>query len=150
MDLTKTYPASVREKMLGIVQLRRTIDKGKALAAGTLGEYIYDCPMDKHLFEFLGIDGDTLLDVIKSAGNDEEIGEFVAPYVHAKGDDELEAFNADWLNHGPEPGSQAETTFFTMRDAVAPDRTDVRNWPDLLDLDEKRHVPHRAASVPIA
>ena len=57
MDLTTNYPASVREQMHGIVQLKRTIEKGKAFAAGTNGEYDYDCPMDKHLFEFLGIDG---------------------------------------------------------------------------------------------
>jgi hypothetical protein len=101
MDLTKSYPASVREKMLGIVQLKRTIDKGKAEAQGTAGEYNYDCPMDKHLFDFLGLDGAALLDVIKSAGNDDEISEFVAPYVHAKDDEEIEAFNRDWLTHGP-------------------------------------------------
>ncbi len=104
MDLTKSYPASVREQMHGIVQLKRTIDKGKALAAGTIGEYDYDCPMDKHLFEFLDLDGDTLLDVIKSASNDGEISEFVAPYVHAKDDSEIETFNRDWLKHGARAG----------------------------------------------
>jgi hypothetical protein len=146
MDLTKSYPASVREEMHGIVQLKRTIDKGKAQAAGTIGEYVYDCPMDKHLFEFLDLDGDTLLDVIKSASNDGEISEFVAPYVHAKEDSEIDAFNRDWLKHAPEPGSQAEGYFLKMRSDVAPDRTDVTTWADLLDLDEKRPVPHRVAA----
>ena len=146
MDLTKTYPASVRETMHGIVQLKRTIDKGKAQAAGTIGEYNYDCPMDKHLFAFLDLDGDTLLDVIKSAGNDSEISEFVAPYVHAKEDSEIEAFNREWLKHGPEPGTPAEGYFLKMRSDVAPDRTDVTTWVDLLDLDEKRPVPHRVAA----
>ena len=111
MDLTKSYPASVREEMHGIVQLKRTIDKGKALAAGTIGEYAYDCPMDKHLFEFLDLDGDTLLDVIKSASNDGEISEFVAPYVHAKEDSEIETFNRDWLKHAPEPGWLSTSSF---------------------------------------
>jgi hypothetical protein len=146
MDLTKTYPASVRETMHGIVQLKRTIDKGKAVAAGTAGEYSYDCPMDKHLFEFLGIDGTELLDIIKSANNDAEISDFVAPYVHAKSDEEIDAFNKSWLKHGPEPGSQAEGYFMKLRGEVAPGRTDVTNWPDLLDLDEKRPVPQRVAA----
>jgi Domain of unknown function (DUF5069) len=146
MDLTKSYPASVREEMHGIVQLKRTIDKGKALAAGTIGEYSYDCPMDKHLFEFLDLDGDTLLDVIKSASNDSEISDFVAPYVHAKEDSEIETFNRDWLKHAPEKGSQAEGYFLKMRGEVAPDRTDVTAWVDLLDLDEKRPVPQRVAA----
>jgi Domain of unknown function (DUF5069) len=146
MDLTKSYPASVREEMHGIVQLKRTIDKGKALAAGTIGEYAYDCPMDKHLFEFLDLDGDTLLDVIKSASNDGEISEFVAPYVHAKEDSEIETFNRDWLKYAPEAGSKAAGYFLTLRGEVAPDRTDVTTWADLLDLDEKRSVPHRVAA----
>jgi hypothetical protein len=146
MDLTKNYPASVREEMLGIVQLKRTIDKGKALAAGTIGEYNYDCPMDKHLFEFLDLDGDTLLDIIKSASNDAEISEFLAPYVHAKDDAELEAFNRDWLKHAPDKGSPAEGFFLKLRGEIAPDRTDVTTWADLLDLDEKRSVPHRVAA----
>jgi hypothetical protein len=29
---------------------------------------------------------------------------------------------------------------------VAPDRTDVTSWADLLDLDEKRPVPQRVAA----
>ena len=146
MDLTKTYPASVREEMHGIVQLKRTIDKGKAVAAGTAGEYNYDCPMDKHLFDFLGIDGTELLDIVKSANDDAEISDFVAPYVHAKSDEEVAAFNRDWLKHKPEAGSGAEGYFLTLRGEVAPDRTDVTTWADLLDLDEKRSVPHRVAA----
>jgi hypothetical protein len=146
MDLTKTYPASVREQMHGIVQLKRTIDKGKAQAAGTIGDYNYDCPMDKHLFEFLGIDGGELLDVIKSANSDADISDFVAPYVHAKSDDEIEAFNSEWLKHSPEPGTPAAGYFATMLKDVAPDRTDITTWADLLDLDEKRSVPHRVAA----
>ena len=146
MDLTKTYPASVREKMHGIVQLKRTIDKGKAQAAGTIGDYAYDCPMDKHLFEFLDLDGETLLDVISTASDDSEISEFVAAYVHAKDDAEIETFNRDWLVYGPDKGSPQEGYFLKMRSEVAPDRTDVTAWADLLDLDEKRPVPHRVAA----
>lgn len=146
MDLTTSYPSSVRELLLGIVQLKRTIDKGKASASGKLGEYAYDCPMDKHLFEWLGITGEDLLDVIKSAKSDDEISEYVAPYVHAKTDEEIEAFNSEWLANGPPPGSPGEGYFLKLRGDVAPDRTDVTAWADLLDLDEKREVPRRVAA----
>jgi hypothetical protein len=146
MDLTTSYPASVREKLLGIVQLKRTIDKGKAAAIDKLGEYNYDCPMDKHLFDWLDITGEDLLDVIKSAKTDDEIIEYVAPYVHAKSDEEIEAFNSEWLAYGPEAGSPQEGYFKSMLAGVAPDRTDVTAWADLLDLDEKRDVPRRVAA----
>jgi hypothetical protein len=146
MDLTTSYPASVREKLHGIVQLKRTIEKGKAQAKGTIGEYHYNCPMDKHLFEFLGIDADGLLDVIAAATDDREISDFVAPYVHAKSEAEIEKFNHDWLLYGPPAGSPGEEFFLKLRGEIAPDRTDVTSWADLLDLDEKRPVPHRVAA----
>src|ERR1019366_4107534 len=146
MDLTKTYPASVREPMHGLVQLKRTIDKGKALAQGTIGEYNYNCSMDKHLFEFLGIDHEELLDIIKSASNDGEVSEFVAPYVHAKDDAGIEKFNQEWPVFWPEKGSPGEGFFLKPGSEVAPDRTDVASWADVLDLDEKRPVPHRVAA----
>ena len=146
MDLTTGYPSSVREKLLGIVQLKRTVDKGKALAVGKTGDYNYDCPMDKHLFDWLGISGEDLLDVIKSAKSDDEIVEYVAPYVHAKTDEEIEAFNSEWLRYAPDAGTPAMEYFLKLRDQVAPGRSDVTYWADLLDLDEKREVPRRVAA----
>jgi hypothetical protein len=141
MDLTTSYPASVKTKLHGIVQLQRTIDKGKALAHGTIGEYHYNCPMDQHIFAFLGIDHEALLEKIKTAKSDQEISDYVAPFIHAKGDAEIEAFNAEWLKHGPDPGSEAEGYFNSMLKELAPERTDITSWADLLDLDEKRPVP---------
>jgi len=145
MDLTKTYPASVREKLLGVVQLRRTLDKGKAKAEGTIGEYHYNCPMDQAVFSFLGIDADALLNVIKGAQSDQEVVNYVKPFVAKKSPAELEAWNAEWLQHGPDPGSDAAKYFLELRNEVAPGRNDVTSWADLLDLDEKRPVQQRVS-----
>jgi hypothetical protein len=148
MDLTKEYPASVREKLHGVVQLKRTIDKGKALAKGSIGEYHYNCPMDQGIFKFLGIDHEALLAVIKKAKSDQEIYDYVKPFVTKKAAPELEKWNAEWLAYRPAAGSDSEKHFLTLREEVAPDRTDVTAWPDLLDLDEKRHVAKRAVGAP--
>jgi len=142
MDLTQEYPRSVHEKLHGVVQLARAIDKGKATANGKVGEYHYDCPMDKAVFEFLGIDAAKLLDVIKSAKNDAEIEAYVAPFISAKPAAEIEAWNHQWVTTSPTGDSL--TYFQELRDQVAPDRKDVTTWADLLDLDEKRPVPERA------
>jgi hypothetical protein len=142
-DLTTSYPRSVRDKVFGVVQLGRAIDKGIAYANGLNGEYNYDCPMDKGIFGFLGLDGDALLDVIKNAQSESEVEAYVKPFVDKKTPQELESFNAEFLSHGPQAGSDAETYFLSLRNEVAPDRTDVSTWPDLLDLDEKRDVPRR-------
>lgn len=141
MDLTKEFPRSVHEKLFGVVQLPRTIDKGKALAHGNIGEYHYDCPMDKAVFSFLGIDQAQLLDVIKNAKSDDEIEAYLKPFVAKKSTQEIEAWNKDWVANEPE--GELPEYFFELRNQVAPDRKDVRNWPDLLDLDEKRTVPNR-------
>jgi hypothetical protein len=144
-DLTTSYPRSVREKVLGVVQLGRAIDKGTALANGLNGEYNFDCPMDKGAFDFLGVDGNALLDVIKKAQNESEIEAYLKPFVDKKTPQEIEAFNAEFLTHGPQAGTDAEKYFLDLRNQAAPDRTDVTTWPDLLDLDEKRNVPRRVA-----
>jgi hypothetical protein len=146
MDLTQTYPTSVKTKLHGVVQLARAIDKGKAKANGTLGEYHYNCPMDAAVFAFLGIDHEALLAQIAAGKSDQELSDYVAPFIHKKSDAEIEAWNADFLKYSPAPGSEGETYFLELRNEVAPDRTDVTAWADLLDLDEKRPVPKVVAA----
>jgi hypothetical protein len=144
MDLTQTYPTSVKTKLHGLVQIARTIDKGKAQAHGNIGEYHYNCPMDAAVFAFLGVDHAALLDVITKAKSDDEISDYVAPFIHKKSVAEIEAWNAQCLKQAPAPGSEGAKYFLQLRGEVAPDRTDVTAWADLLDLDEKRPVPAAA------
>lgn len=143
MDLTKTTPRSVSSMMLGIVQLARTTDKAKALAHGNIGEYKYDCPMDEGLFEYLGMDPQAFLKVVKEAKNDSEIEAYAKTFVAKKDARNIEAFNKKWLSTAPTGESLKH--FEELRSKIAPSRTDVVSWPDLLDLDEGRPVPHREA-----
>ncbi len=131
----------VSQKLFGVVQIARTIDKGKAAAADKLGEYDYNCSMDRAVFSFLGIDHDALLDVIKNAKTDAEIESYVKGFVAKKSPEEIDRWNREWLNH--KPSGESLEYFLQLRNQVAPDRTDVTSWADLLDLDEKRTVPKR-------
>jgi hypothetical protein len=141
MDLTKTTPRSVGQTMLGIVQLARTTDKAKALAHGTIGEYKYDCPMDQGLFDYLGMDPKAYLQVVKEAKNDVEIEAYAKTFVSKKDSGSIEAFNKKWLS--TVPTGESLTHFEELRSKIAPSRTDVVSWSDLLDLEEGRTVPHR-------
>jgi hypothetical protein len=144
MDLTTTYPRSVKDKLAGVVMLARTTDKAKAKGLGNVGEYNYDCPMDKAVFGFLGIDADQFLETVKKAnGDDRKIEAYAKTFADKKSPAEIEQFNTNFLKHAPEPGSEAEGYFLELRNQVAPDRTDVTLWADVLDLDEKRDVPKR-------
>lgn len=141
MDLTQTTPRSVREKLLGLVQLGRTTDKAKAFTQGSIGEYEYPCVMDKGLFEFLGMNDAEFLQFVKVAKSDAEIEGYVRGFVQKKSADEISSFNQRWMSSTPK-GESLEH-FTTMRKRIAPDRIDVTTWPDLLDLEEGRSVAHR-------
>jgi hypothetical protein len=141
MDLTKTTPRSVGQTMLGVVQLARTTDKAKALAHGTIGEYKYDCPMDQGLFDYLGMDPKAFLQVVKAAKDDTEIEAYAKTFVSKKDSRSIEAFNKKWLSTAPT--GESLTHFEELRSKIAPSRTDVVSWSDLLDLEEGRTVPHR-------
>ena len=147
MDLTATYPRSVSEKLAGVVMLARTTDKAKAKAHGNLGEYHYDCPMDKAVFGFLGIDQAQYLEAVAHARSDADIENYAKQFVQKKTAAEIDTFNANFLQYKPEAGSEAETDFHELRKSVAPDRDDVTTWADVLDLDEKRVVPRRTAAA---
>ena len=57
-DLIKEAPRSPRIRVGGYAILGRTLDKCRALVAGNIGEYHFDCPLDNMLFGFKGVKGD--------------------------------------------------------------------------------------------
>ncbi len=146
MNTITMHPRSVHEKYLGIVQLARTIDKAKMLATGGLGEYHYDCPMDQALFAEFGIDGKRLAHLVSEFVNDParsaDIEAYLQPLIAKKSQTEIERFNLETLTK--RPTGESLKHFEDLRAKIAPDRTDVTSWPDLLDLDEGRKVPQRA------
>jgi Domain of unknown function (DUF5069) len=143
MDLTVEKPRSPKDKLVGLVSLKRVIDKAKAYNEGHLGEYDYDCPHDKPLFEFLGTTGEEFAQRVKELGTDEAIADWVQTnFLSKKSPADIEAFNQTRLQWHPDPASHAEHYFQELRSKVAPGRSDVVTWFDLLDLDEGRPVPH--------
>ncbi len=147
VDLTKTSPPSVHEKMFGIVQLRRTTDKAKAFAHGKMGEYDYNSPMDRAVLDFLGIGHADFLEVVSKAKSDEEIRSYLAPVVHKKAAQDIEKWNENWVTTSPTGESLQAMT--ELRKKIAPERTDVTTWADVLDLDEGRTVPQRRHPVAV-
>jgi Domain of unknown function (DUF5069) len=147
MDLTKDVPRSVKDKSLeGIVMLARTTDKARAHAAGTVGEYHFNCGMDQKVLEFVGIDHEAF-EKLAAANDDKKLAELLrAKYLNKKSANETAAFNADYLKLSPEPGSDSYKYFVDLRNKIAPDRTDVTTWADMLDLDEHRDVARKKAA----
>jgi hypothetical protein len=141
MDLTKNYPRSAKAKMAGIVSLPRMTDKARAFNAGTLGEYDFDCPHDKPVLAFLGVDGPTFATKVTELRDDAALEGWARQRLAGKTPDDVAVFNDSRESWRPEPGSHGAEYFESLRHTVAPDRPEIVTWFDLLDLDEKRPVP---------
>ena len=76
-DLRKEAPRSPRIRVGGFGILGRTIDKCRALVAGDIGEYHFDCPLDNMLFGFKGVKGNDFKAQIEQGAGDEEIVEWL-------------------------------------------------------------------------
>lgn len=145
MDLRTAYPRSIRVKLAGYVHLARMIDKCRATLAGTLGEYLYPCPLDKRLLEFAGLTAEECLEAVTGRTDDAIVPWFQA-HSRPRGQAEIDAWNEELLRLGPDT-DEKWTSFKQLRDGVDSSRTDITTWADLLDLDEKRPVPKRTATV---
>ena len=142
MDLRSEYPRSVREKLGGYIHLARMIDKCRAKLAGTLGEYIYPCPMDQRLLDFARISGDAFLDAVDSR-TDDEVLQWFQSIAKAHTHQEIEDWNNALLYRGPDTDEKREY-FLNIRNRIDPSRTDITTWADLLDLEEGREVPTKS------
>jgi hypothetical protein len=76
-DLTKESPRSPRIRVGGYAILGRTLDKCRALVAGNIGEYHFDCPLDNTLFGFKGVKGVDFKAQIENGANDGEMVEWL-------------------------------------------------------------------------
>jgi uncharacterized protein DUF5069 len=73
MDLTREDPRPMDATLDGYVWLPRMIDKSRAFRAGTLGEYVHPCPIDRRTLRLLGIDVTTFGDIVARSATDAEV-----------------------------------------------------------------------------
>lgn len=145
LDLRKEVPRSPQEKLGGLAHLPRMLDKARAKAAETQGEYIYPCPLDQSLLQFLDVTEEDFFRIAQ-VKNDEEVLQWLRSRKQPNfpGPEEIEGWNRAFLLRTPET-EESRRYFLELRGKVAPDRPDVTTWVDLLDLDEGRQVPVRAS-----
>jgi hypothetical protein len=94
-DLTKEVPRSPRIRVGGYAILGRTIDKCRALVAGNIGEYHFDCPLDNLLFGFKGVKGDDFKTQIEQGAGDQEIVEWLNQSGEKKTAEEIKRWSKD-------------------------------------------------------
>lgn len=115
--------------------LPRTIDKARAKLTDDLGEYIYDCPMDRALFATLGCDADQFLEAVRVSPAD---GDVLGLLVQGRiPDDKLTAHNErieQW--HPSSPAGWEHYKEDLLR--IANNDPRVKSRTDLIDFEEGR------------
>ena len=145
-DLTKEAPRSPRIRVGGYAILGRTIDKCRALVAGNIGEYHFDCPLDNMVFGFKGVKGDDFKAQIEQGAGDQEIvewlnqaGEEKTPEEIKRWADEVEA--SSLYNH---PEKQEFFSEEVRKLGLDPEKTTTFEW---LEVDDRMSLPRASAAM---
>jgi len=137
VDLTQRAPRTPYcRDVAGIYGLARMSDKARADKAGTRGEYVYNSPTDQVILDFLGISKEDFQEAAYQNPNDLELGAWVLDHTAVTRED-IPAFNAHIAASRPETDAQQEYFQKALKE-VAPGRTDIRTWFDLIDLDDEK------------
>ena len=138
MDLSQSIPRSPKKKVSGIVMIPRMLDKARAYNSKTLGEYIYPCPLDRIILEFLDID---YREFACQAQNltDEKIDLWINEKTSHKSKDDKENINKKLLERKPDTQESIDR-FNEIRDKINPTLKNITTWVDLIDLEENKFL----------
>jgi len=152
IDLTQHPPRTpYNRSVAGLYGLSRMSDKARAAKVDKLNDYIYNCPIDEIILAFLNITAEDFQDAAWHNVNDIELSDWVRDQTE-RTQGEISHFNHTISQKGPE-GDHQQEVFTKTLDRVAPNRTDITSWFDLLDLDDEhdygivdltRHPPRSA------
>lgn len=136
IDLTQRPPRSPRVRLGGYVILPRMLDKGRATIAGKQGEYHYACPLDHRFLDFVGIDPEALKKELAAGKGDGEILEWIQSHAKRKlTDSEIAGWSTYQEQRAPSD-TESRGYFQDIHTKVAPKRTDMVTWFDMLDIDD--------------
>jgi len=136
IDLTKQAPRSPRVRLGGYVILPRMLDKGRATLAGKNGNYTYACPLDERFLEFAGIDAKALKKQLAAGKGDGEILSWVKQHSKpCRTESEIEGWST-WQERRTPDNPDSREFFNSLHKEIAPERSDITSWFDLLDVDD--------------
>lgn len=124
--------------MSGLVHLPRMIDKAHASKQNTLGEYIFPCPLDQSILDFLAIDAKEWVHQVTSQ-SETQLSRWVEKKCRSHHLDEIESINRGILERQPD-SEDLWKRFYELRDKIDSSRKDISTWVDLIDLEEGRLV----------
>ena len=138
-DLTHEFPRSPRETLAGYVLAARVLDKCRAAIAGTLGEYHFDCPLDRFFFQFTGIDPKLFRSFVATGADDAAVATWI--WEHGTSHSRIEIIK--WNNQirearlGDMPQEIQEFLEGYISKHLPAGRV-VYRWLDVYDIEEQR------------
>lgn len=135
-DLTLRPPRSPRCRLGGFVILPRIIDKGRAVTAGTNGEYNYACPLDMQFFEFVSLDPQAFKKQIDAGLGDGDLLEWAGKNAGAKRLPHEIALWSRFMEDRTPSDVESREFFHGVHKEISASRLDIGTWFDLLDLDD--------------
>ena len=115
------------------------IDKARAYNSKTLGEYVFPCPLDKIILEFLNTDHEEIVHLAQKL-TDEEIALWINKRCLNRSETDKEQVNQKILEQKPITQENLNR-FNKLRNEINPTRMDITTWVELLELDENRTPP---------
>jgi hypothetical protein len=129
-DLTREAPRSPRIRVGGYAILGRTIDKCRALVAGNIGEYHFDCGLDNMLFGFKGINAADFKTQIENGASDQQMAEWLDQTGNKKTPDEVKRWSDEVEVSRPYDNPEKRDRFVEQTKTIGldPAKTTLFEW----------------------
>ncbi len=139
LDLSKEYPRSPRELLGGYVIAGRTLDKCRAVIAGTNHDYHFDCPLDNFFLSFTEIKVEDFKAFVATGATDKEVADWIEEHARKRQQREIIQWNNTMrdkrLSEMPIELQEFLETY--IPEFIAAGKV-VRVWFDVYDIEEGR------------
>ena len=137
--MRRLHPRSPYEKLGGYVHLPRLIDKAKLQRKGLLDGYNYKTVgFDKHLLNFLKIEGDAFEEAVHRLESDDAIFSWVQKSCVKHSNEEIEHWNQAMISRHPDTAAKKARFSHFLKQSGGAGRKDIRTYFDLIEFDEGR------------
>jgi len=137
LDLNTDVPRSPNALLGDFVLVPRILDKCRATLAGTNGLYNFNCPLDRHFFDYFEVDADAFKAQVAQGKTDDEMLAWINAHRAPKSQDEI--FGWSYAVRWAAPTEPEKMSYFeSIRRKVALDKPYIQTWFQLLDADEGR------------
>lgn len=139
LDLKTEFPRSPRALLAGYIIAARTLDKCRAVVAGTNGDYHFDCPLDNVFFGFTGISASQFKDFVATGADDDAVAKWIEEKATNRPRIEVIRWNNEWRDKRISELADPLQEFLEgyIPKFIPPGRR-VAYWFDVYDIEENR------------